>query len=184
MAYFCCILVLSWRRLSRHVASQLWEELSSIIHIHCLLWRLSRRLIGWKWAFSIYLVLDSVNRVTSWRSTCVRFFGWGATDLEMLFTSLWTCVKIWFRFSTFSFFTALICEDKRYSRAAATTSFTKTLKSVRVSASWWPALLCSCASGVCLRPERRFWFSSLSVYSSPFHLRRATEALRCQLWTI
>lgn len=59
--------------------------------------------------------------MTSSRSTCVRFFGWGATDLEMLFTSLWTCVKIWFRFSTLSFFTALICEDKRYSRAAAAT---------------------------------------------------------------
>lgn len=65
--------------------------------------------------------LNWEHPATSCRSTCVCFFGWGATDLEMLFTSRWTCVNIWFRFSTFSFFTALICEDKRYSRVAAAT---------------------------------------------------------------
>lgn len=42
--------------------------------------------------------------------TCICFFGSGATDFEMLLTSLWTSVKIWFRLSTFSFFTVLICD--------------------------------------------------------------------------
>lgn len=51
--------------------------------------------------------------------TCFCFFGSGVTDFETLLTSLWTSVKIWFRFSTFSFFTALICEATNYTTAGA-----------------------------------------------------------------
>lgn len=38
----------------------------------------------------------------------------------MLLTSLWTSVKIWFRLSTFSFFTVLICDTANHVRADAT----------------------------------------------------------------
>lgn len=49
--------------------------------------------------------------------TCVCFFGSGATDLETLLTSLWTSVKILFRFSTFSFFALLICKGRNWAQA-------------------------------------------------------------------
>lgn len=43
--------------------------------------------------------------------TCVCFFVSRGTDLDTFFTSCWTSANIWFNFSTFSFFTALICQD-------------------------------------------------------------------------
>ena len=51
--------------------------------------------------------------------TCTGFCGAGATLLEMLFTSLWTSVKIWFSFSTFSCFTTFIWKDNTYTRDVA-----------------------------------------------------------------
>lgn len=62
--------------------------------------------------------------------TCVCFFGFGATDFETLPTSLWTSVKIWLRFSTFSFFTAPICEaaDQVWAKKPQTTKNSKRVK--------------------------------------------------------
>lgn len=57
--------------------------------------------------------------------TCICFFGSGATDFEMLLTSLWTSVKIWFRLSTFSFFTVLICDTANHVKAGATNTTNK-----------------------------------------------------------
>lgn len=119
--------------------------------------------------------------------TCVCFFGSGATDFEMLLTSLWTSVKIWLRFSTFSFFKALICEATNYSMLLEQLQQTKEnikymqekgeernnrQEILRVWALSWQVSLCSCASGACLQLERRSSVFSPFVYSSPCYLRR------------
>lgn len=53
--------------------------------------------------------------------TCVPLFGSGVTDLERLFTSFWTSVKILLRLSTFSLLALLICNDRDWSRAGTRT---------------------------------------------------------------
>lgn len=113
-------------------------------------------------------------------ATCVCFFGSGATDFEMLLTSLWTSVNIWFKVSTFSFFTALICEDTNSERLQQIIHQKNKCKNnrkrfVRVLELLWPAWSCSYASSACLRLERRSLFFSLFVCSLPCHLRREQQ---------
>lgn len=90
--------------------SQLREELSGTVHVDRFLWWLPDLQTN-----NTPVTLLTLKRITmpddkKKTLTFACFFVSGATDLEILRTSIWTSVKTWLRFSTLSFFTALICE--------------------------------------------------------------------------
>lgn len=99
-----------------HGPLELGEELSSTVNIYRLLRWLSDGLK--RQTITIILIISGGIQMLDgeWDfqtvGTWVCFFGSGATDFEMLFTSLWTSENIWLRLSTFSFLTALICEAR------------------------------------------------------------------------
>lgn len=124
-------------------------------------------------------------KVWRWILTGVCFFGSGATDLDTLVTSLWTSVKIWLRFSTFSFFMALICEarEKFYRTTRSTARQTGSRgcewsEILRVSVLLWQVWLCSWASSSYSPLERRSCVFSPFVYSLPCYLQRPTGGER------